>query len=157
MGTSRLRAGILVCGALLASCSGETPRGQDQQATATIAAEPGATLERFAGVWNVSAWDVAGNPLPGHTITATVDPVGWSQSFPERSGIPVRVVDASGDLVVFEAGPYESVLRPGVPVTALYVTRIEGNRTRGHLIAWYGATDAVVPVLRGRTEGARQP
>jgi len=156
MGAIGLLSAMLACCAVLVSCSDETSPRRDQGDTTTIGAQGGPTLERFAGTWQVSVWDAGGNPIPGHTITATANTAGWSQSFPERSDIAVRVLDASGDLVVFEAGPYESVLRPGVRVTALYVTRIEGDRSRGHLIAWYDAPDEAIPVLRGRTEGVRQ-
>lgn len=125
--------------------------------TACATASPGgnAPLERFAGTWEVSVWDAAGNPIPGHTIVATPTATGWSQSFPERQGIPVRPIEGDGDLVVFEAGPYESVLRAGVRVTVLYVTRFEGDRSEGSLLAWYESAGPPIPVLRGRTQGRR--
>lgn len=141
---------VIVIGLLLVSCAYETPREQERSA------EPADTLARFAGTWQVSAWNAAGEPLPAHTLTATSGSEGWTQSFPERPDIPLRVIDSGGDLVVFEAGPYESVLHPGSMVTVFYVTRIEGDRSKGHLIAWFDAPDGAIPAVRGRTEGTRR-
>jgi hypothetical protein len=151
MNTLRRHRVILAFGLLFASCDSPPVH----HASLPVAAGQETARSLFAGTWQVSAWDASGNPLPGHTITATADTMGWSQSFPDRSDIPVRVLAASGELVVFEAGPYESVLRPEVSVTALFVTRIDGDRTSGHLIAWYDDPNRLVPVLKGRTEGAR--
>lgn len=111
--------------------------------------------ESFAGTWEVSVRDASGAPLPGHTIVAGQGPDGWSQRFPDRPPIPVRLIESEGGLLVFEAGPYESVLRLGVRATVLHVTRFTGDRSSGHMTAWYEGGTAPIPVLRARTEGRR--
>ena len=138
--------------AVLSGCAAHRPGPGSAEDPSLLSA---ATLEGFAGTWSVAVHDSAGNALPGHILSAASDATGWSQSFPERPGIPVRVLAARGDLVVFQAGPYESVLRPGVRVTAVYVTYFSGDRSHGQLVAWYEGGPTPIPVLRGSTEGLR--
>jgi len=57
---------------------------------------------------------------------------------------------------VTETAPYESVLRPGVRTTVLFITRVSGDRTSGRLVAMYDVAGANA-ILRGFTEGTRQP
>ena len=68
----------------------------------------------------------------------------------------MHIVEASGDLVVTQTDPYESVLRPGVRTTVLFITRVSGDSTSGRLIAMYDVEGSNA-ILRGFTQGTRQP
>ena len=153
------RASILLSMVLVLACGGE-PAEEDGGAAATAegsaTSEPGDALQKFAGRWQVTARDEAGGELPGHLVTATSDTTGWSVTFPDRPPVPLRIVEASGDLVVTETDPYESVIRPGVRTTVLFITRVSGDSTRGRLIAMYDVAGSNA-ILRGSTRGTRQP
>jgi hypothetical protein len=151
------RASVLLSMVIVLACGGE-PAAEEggTAATAEAAAGPEEALARFAGRWRVSARDEAGGELPGHVVTATADTTGWSITFSDRPAIPLRIVDASGDLVVTQTDPYESVIRPGVRTTVLFVTRVSGDSTRGRLIAMYDVSGSNA-ILRGTTQGTRQP
>ena len=143
-------------GVLLVACGGAegVDEGVETDAPAASSA-PRDALAKFAGTWQVRARNEVGDSLPSHTITATGDTTGWTLGFPNREPIPMRILDASGDLVIAETQPYESVLRPGVRVTVLYFTRVHGDSTSGRLVAMYDV-DGANAILRGYTEGVRQ-
>jgi hypothetical protein len=65
------------------------------------------------------------------------------------------VVLVDGDSVVAEAGPFESVLRPGVMVTTRTVARLQGDMLTGTLVAHY-VTEGADSVLVGRLHGTRK-
>ena len=69
-----------------------------------------------------------------------------------REPIPVRVVAVGGDSVVTEAGPYESVLRPGQKVTTRTVGHYKGDTMTGTIEARYASGD----VIRLKTAGTRR-
>ena len=153
------RASVLLTTVVLLGCGGE-PAGDEAGAAApegaTAAADPGGTLAKFAGRWQVTAQNEVGDSLPSHILTATADSTGWTITFPDREPIPVRILEASGDLVVIQTDPYESVLRPGVRVTVQFIERVRGDRTTGRLLALYDVAGSNA-VLRGVTEGTRIP
>jgi len=60
-----------------------------------------------------------------------------------REPIPVRVVAVGGDSVVTEAGPFESVLRPGQMVTTRTVGHYKGDTMTGTIEARYGSGDVI--------------
>lgn len=157
MTTLLKHAAIVLSAALTLACAGEDADVATPASDAPApAASEGDALDRLSGRWEVRAWSQAGDSLPTHILTAAADTAGWSVTFPDRPPIPVHVIDRSGDLVVFETAPYESVLRPGVRVSVLFVTRLNGDSSTGSLIAHYDVAGATA-ILRGRTEGTRQP
>jgi hypothetical protein len=155
------RASLLLATLVVLGCGGE-PAGDEggaaaaPEGAAAASADPGETLAKFAGRWQVNARNEVGDSLPSHVLTATADTTGWTITFPDRAPIPVRIIEASGDLVVIETEPYESVLRPGVRVTVQFVERVSGDRTSGRLLALYDVAGSNA-ILRGVTEGTRQP
>ena len=69
--------------------------------------------------------------------------------------MPVRV-STSGDSIVTEAGPYESVLRKGTQVTTNSVLRLKDGKLVGTTVAHYKTTGAdTVRMLR--VEGTKNP
>ena len=76
-------------------------------------------------------------------VTATADRKGWTLRLPNRDAIPVRVVAVGGDSVVTEAGPFQSVLRPGQMVTTHTVGHYKGDTMTGTIEARYASGDVV--------------
>jgi hypothetical protein len=113
-------------------------------------------LAQFAGTWRVRGTNEAGDSIVSFVLTAARDTAGWTLELPNRPPIPLRVVAVAGDSVVTEAGPYESVLRPGVQVRTQAVVRLQGDRLVGTTVARYSTTGPD-SVLRVRTEGTRMP
>lgn len=148
------RGSLFLLLSVFAACASEEAAedaaSQDVEDTASES-----TLERFAGNWAIRAFDTAGDTIPGHVLIATADSTAWTINFTDRPPIRAHILDASGDLVVYETERYESVIRPGVQVTVVFVSRINGESMTGRFIAHYDVGGAAA-VLRGRTEGSRQ-
>jgi predicted small secreted protein len=150
----------LTCFLLSACARDETGEGEDtavmEDTTAAVPEPVGISLADVAGTWVINARSETGQEVPQYELVATADPSGWEIRFPDRDPIPAQVVEVSGDSIVSEAGPYESVLRPGVQVTTRSVYRLEGDRLIGTTVAHYQTTDAdSVVIVRG--EGTRAP
>ena len=149
----------VACGILLIGCAREEPAEDETmiEDTTAMAPEPaGIALADVAGTWTVNATTETGQTVPQYDLIATSDQSGWEIRFPDRDPIPVRIVEVAGDSIVVEAGPYESVLRPGVQVWTHSVHRLEGDRLVSTTVAHYETTepDSVVTV---RGEGTRAP
>ena len=164
----RLACCSVLCAAVLAGCA----RSDDRTATDTAAAAldtstmaaPGTTaagttisLANVAGRWNVRLMPETGDStLATYVLTATGDTSGWTFTFPNRPPQPVRIIAVEGDSIVSEAGPFESILRRGVPTTSRSVTRLQGDRMVGTTTVRY-ATSGPDSVRRFRVEGTRAP
>ena len=77
-------------------------------------------------------------------------------TLPNRPPVATRVVLVSGDSIVTENGPYESVLRKGVQVRTRSVMRLRDGKLIGNTVARY-TTSGADSVLRLRTEATRTP
>ena len=128
-------------------------------ATAAVAQNPapakkgGIKLADVAGTWDSKT--VLGpkdSVVVTSVLTATADGKGWTIKLANRDPIPVRVVAVGGDSVVMEAGPYESILRPGQMVTTHTVGHYKGDAMTGTIEARYASGD----VLRGKTTATRR-
>jgi hypothetical protein len=119
-------------------------------------AEPAAiALADVAGTWNVSAMPAVGDSvLTTYQLTATADTAGWTMKFASGLTVAARVAAVAGDSIVVEAGPYESVLRPGVMVSTRSVSRLSDGKLVGTFTAHY-QTAGSDSVLNGRHEGVR--
>jgi hypothetical protein len=152
---------VYCCAALvLAGCA-----RADDQATADTA--PGAvaattapatiSLADIAGRWTVRAVPETGDTTAVVSqLNATADTTGWTMTLANRPPIPTRVVLVSGDSIVTENGPYESVLRKGVQVRTRSVMRLRDGKLVGNTVARY-TTTGPDSVLRLRTEATRTP
>jgi hypothetical protein len=105
-------------------------------------------------MWHVLGYNHAGDSIVAYDLTASADTSGWTIIFPNRAPIAVRVVAMAGDSVVTEAGPYESVLRPGVQVSTHAVFRLQGDTLVGSTLARY-ATKGADSVLAIASKGTR--
>jgi len=137
--------------ALLAACA-----KPDAPPPAVPAPPAAVNLADFAGTWTVQVMgETSDSVLLTNTIVATADPAGWTLTLPGRAPMALRV-STSGDSVITEVGPYESVLRPGVQVSTRSAMKLEGGMMVGRTVAMYagGGADSV-RVLR--TRGTRNP
>lgn len=137
---------------LLAACakSDQPPADAQPASAATV------SLADFAGTWSMkNVLEDSAKTEIAYEIMATANPTGWMLHLPNRDPVPLSVV-LDGDSVVTEAGPFESVLRPGVQVTTRTVNRLEGGRIVGRFKARY-STGGADSVSQGRVEGTRKP
>ncbi len=142
----------LACSLLLIAACG--PAGEQPPADSVPAAAPPAlTLADVAGTWNVVNISERGDTVRS-VLSGTADPSSWTTTLPGRDPVPVRV-SIVGDSLITEAGPFESVLRPGIMVTTRTVSHLMGGRLMGTLEARYaGQADSL---MRGQIEGTRAP
>ncbi|OLC77325.1 MAG: hypothetical protein AUH78_04670 [Gemmatimonadetes bacterium 13_1_40CM_4_69_8] len=113
----------------------------------------GIKLSDVAGTWDVKS--MAGpkdSVVVPSVVTATADGKGWTMKLANREPIPVRVVAVGGDSVVTEAGPFESVLRPGQMVTTHTVAHYKGDTMSGTIEARYASGD----IIRLKTAATRR-
>jgi hypothetical protein len=95
----------------------------------------------MAGTWNIRSKVEGSDKEVTYDLIATADQSGWTIKFPNRDPIPVRVVAVEGDSVVYEAGPFESVLRKGVQVkNSRVVARLKDGKLVGNTTARYDVT-----------------
>ena len=149
---------LLSCVVLIAACGGseEAPAVDSPAVASTSAPAAAISLTDLAGKWTqVVRGETGDSVLATSEVVATADPAGWTMTFPGGPPIPLRVT-ASGDSIITDVGPYESVLRKGVQVTANGVLRHQDGKLVGLTTARYqgAGTDSV---LRMRTELTRAP
>jgi glucose/arabinose dehydrogenase len=150
-----LKLAIALAGVVLLGCAQEEAE-TDEAATDTTAMEETATfsLSDVAGTWNMRAVPQTGDTTPTiYQVEATAD--SWTLFLPDREPM-VAQTSVSGDSIIVDAGPYESVRRAGVQVTTHGVFRLEGDRLIGTTVAHYTTADAD-SVLRLDVEGTRAP
>jgi hypothetical protein len=148
------RAAIAACVVVLACGGGADTDEAAVPDTAPAAAPASVALADVAGTWQIKAMNEAGDSIAGYELVATADNLGWTMNLPGRDPVPVRVVAVEGDSVVTEAGPYESILRPGVQVTVNAVSRFQGTSSTGTFVAHYTTTGAD-SVVRGTAMGTK--
>lgn len=143
---------VLCSAVLLVGCA----KSEQQAGEAAEAGQPAAmALADVAGTWNVTAMPAVGDSvLTTYQLTATADTAGWTMKFANGLTVAARVAAVAGDSIVVEAGPYESVLRPGVMVWTRSVSRLSDGKLVGTFTAHYQTTGAD-SVLNGRHEGVR--
>ena len=158
-----MRRVVTLCCTVLAvlgcSRSDEAPATADTAAGAVAATAASApiSLPDVAGRWTVRAVPETGDTTAVISqLNAGADTTGWTTTLPNRPPVPTRVLLVSGDSIVTENGPYESVLRKGVQVRTRSVMRLRDGRLVGYTVAHYSTTGAD-SILRLRTEATRTP
>jgi hypothetical protein len=152
------RIAVVCCTGLLMGCGGEAKKADSAAATpqAVPAPPPALTLASLAGKWNMVGKNETGDStVATYVLTATADTSGWTIAFPNRPVMPAHA-SVSGDSVMIDFGPYESVLRKGVKVTTHNVLRMQGDKIVGKTYAHYSVKTA--DSLRTlNSEGTRAP
>lgn len=147
---------ILTGGLLVLGCQREPSVDPTEEPAAdTVAAAATISLADVAGTW-----DMRSVPETGADTTATVYQIqatadGWTLYLPDRDPIEAAVT-TSGDSIIVDAGPFESVRRAGLMVSTRGVFRLEGDRLVGTTVAHYQTTEAD-SVLSLHVEGTRAP
>ena len=147
---------LLCCAAVLVGCA----KKEAEPAADTTAAAPPApmmlTAADVAGKWHVVVMGEASDSvLTEYDMTATAADTGWVTMLPKRPNMTPTVM-FSGDSVVLDMAPFESVLRKGVQVTTHTVGRLQGGMLVGTTTAHY-ATKSGDSVVMLRIRGTRVP
>lgn len=144
---------LALSAAVLAGCS--TPEAPPAEPPAPPAAAT-LNLADLAGTWNMRTMaEGSDSTLVTYTMTLTGTTEGWTINLPGRDPMPMTVT-VSGDSVMTNVAPYESVLRKGVQVSTSSVVRLVGGRLVGTTMARYATTGAD-SMVRLRMEGTRAP
>ena len=85
-------------------------------------------------------------------LTATADGIGWTLKRANRDPLPVRIIAIGRDSIVWESGPYPSILRAGQMVTTRTAGHFKGDKMTGSWEGRYAPGD----VVRGKTEATRK-
>jgi len=126
------------------------PKAAAPQAAAPQAAA--STKPVIAGTWAIesSVKTAAGkDTVVNSLVTASADTTGWLTHLAGRAPIPTRVVAMGGDSVVTEAGPFESVARPGQTVTTHETLHFKADAAWGTIEAHYSNGDLVKGTVKG--------
>ena len=124
------------------------PKPAAQQAAAS--AKPA-----IAGTWAIesSVKTAAGkDTVVTSLLTAMAGANGWVTHLAGRDPIPTRVVAMGGDSAVTEAGPFQSVARPGQTVTTSETLHFKDDAVWGTIEARYSNGE----VVKGTVKGTRR-
>jgi len=140
-----------------ATAVAQQPPAQPKPKPAAPAAQPTAVSAKsaVAGTWAIesSVKTAAGkDTVVNSVVTATADTSGWVTHLAGRGPIPTRVAAMGGDSVVTEAGPFESVARPGQTVTTHETLHFKDDAVWGTIEARYSNGD----VVKGTVKGTRK-
>jgi len=133
------------------------PAAQQQRAQQKPAAPPAAASPKLtiAGTWameNTVKTTAGKDTVVKSLLTATADANGWVTHLAGRDPIPTRVVAMGGDSVITEAGPFQSVARPGQTVTTHESLHFKDDAVWGTIEARYSNGD----VVKGTVKGTRR-
>ena len=147
---------LLCCAAVLVGCA----KKEAEPAADTTAAAPAPmmlTAADVAGKWHaVVMTETSDSVIVEYDLTATAADTGGVMQLPNRPAMTPTRVMFSGDSLVIEMGPYESVLRKGLQVTTRSVSRLQGGMLVGSTTAHY-ATASGDSVVMLRTRATRVP
>lgn len=133
------------------------PKPAAQQQRAKPAAPPAAASAKptIAGTWameNTVKTTASKDTVVKSLLTATADANGWVTHLAGRDPIPTRVLAMGGDSVVTEAGPFQSVARPGQTVTTHETLHFKDDAVWGTIEARYSNGE----VVKGAVKGTRR-
>jgi hypothetical protein len=157
----RLALACCCCAATIVGCrksqnqaSTGTTTDTSAGAVAPAAATGTASLAAVAGKWKVRAMTEAGDStLLTYELNATSSGSGSTITFPNRQPMAAHIA-VSGDSIIIDAGPYASVLRPGVQVRMHSVGLLHANQLVG-TGAWHYVTNRPDSVLHFQMAGTR--
>jgi hypothetical protein len=113
----------------------------------------GIKLSDVAGTWNTKSYVAPDDSVVTSMTTVSADGKTWTLILAGRAPIPMRVVASGGASIVTEAGPYPSILKPGLSVTLLRdVGHYAGDKMTGTFEAHYSSGE----IHTGRVAATRQ-
>ena len=123
------RAALLALLPVVLACS------KKDDSTPVIEAPAGMNL---AGTWAVQVRpENQDSTLLIYMLTATNSSRGWKMTLPNREPMDVRVLSMSTDSLVFENGPFPSLLVPGTQVSTHTSAHMQNDSLVGRTIAHY--------------------
>src|SRR5438093_6353517 len=137
-----------------ATAVAQQPPAQPKPKPAAQQAADSATAA-LAGTWLIESTrkTAAGkDTVVNSLVTATADANGWVTHLAGRDPIPTRVVAMGGDSAVTEAGPFQSVARPGQTVTTRETLHFKDNAVWGAIEARFSNGE----VVKGTVKGTRK-
>jgi hypothetical protein len=133
-----MQRNIIVASALLLAACAAGDRPQEEELEPVTTAAAAISPADVAGIWDVEVTNVAGDSvLTTYTLHATDSWNGWMMRFHDGQSVDLRIMETGGDSLIVEAGPYPSVLRPGVQVSTRTVMRVDGQQMHGSGKATY--------------------
>ena len=151
-----MRVTHLSCALLLIACGGGDKAPAVDSAAAVMPA-PTVNLAELSGKWSmVQMAEGSDSVVVTAEMNATGSSDGWTLTLPGRPPMPMRI-SVSGDSIMVETGPYESVLRKGVQVTTNGVMRLVDGKLVGTTVAHYAGVTTADSVLRMRSVNTRMP
>lgn len=149
------RLAMAVTAALLAGCAQKeaTPEAAPAEPVAAPAPAP-IDLATVAGTWEFKTMSATSDSvLTTGTLVATATTDGWTMTLPKRKPVTLTIM-VSGDSIMAQSPPYESVLRKGVTVNTSTVYHLVEGKLMGTTTAHY--SKGADSVLALRTEGVRK-
>lgn len=126
--------------ALAALLAGAPHAASAQQRSAPVGIKPSDLTGTWVGKAMIGPKDsVAGT----YELVATGNRDGWTIKLPNRQPLPVRIVATGGDSIVFEVGPFESILRRGETVRTRTTGHYHGDAMTGTIEAYYASGDTL--------------
>ena len=155
-----MRRTLILCALLLVGCAKSEPPAS-QSTTPETSPPPAMSLADVAGTWEGNVTKAGSDTvLALIELTATADPAGWSMNLANAktptkwTTVAAKSVMVEGDGVVVEAGPFQSVLRPGQEVSTHTVYRLQDGKLMGTIQATYPASNETVTLSSVATRKA---
>lgn len=144
---------MAVTAALLAGCAQKEATPEAAPAEPVAAPAP-IDLASVAGTWEFKTMSATSDSvLTTGTLVATATTDGWTMTLPNRKPVTLTIM-VSGDSIMAQSPPYESVLRKGVTVNTSTVYHLVDGKLMGTTTAHY--SKGADSVLALRTEGVRK-
>ncbi len=80
-----------------------------------------------------------------YTVNVSADPTGWTSVLPGREPMSLSIT-VSGDSILTQSPPFESVKRPGVQVSSSGYLRLVDGKLTGPMFVRSATADSVTVV-----------
>ncbi|TFH66774.1 MAG: hypothetical protein E4G90_01795 [Gemmatimonadales bacterium] len=122
---------------VVACAKSEVPPAMEAPAAPTI------DLASLAGTWAAAATPQGSDSVViRYTVNVSADPTGWTSVLPGRDPMSLTV-KVSGDSILTQSPPFESVARPGVQVSSSGYLRLVDGKLTGPMYVRSATGDSV--------------
>ena len=147
---------LVGCGKPREQPAAETTAAVSTDTAPEAAAPAPISFAAVAGHWNMRTMaEGSDSAIVTYQLDTGSDGSKWTLHLPKRKPVKARV-QASGDSIMADAGPFESVILKGVQVTTNSVFRLQDGKLVGTTVAHYARSGADT-VRTLRVEGTRLP
>jgi hypothetical protein len=125
----------------MAACAkSDAPPAMEASAAPTI------DLATLAGAWSAAATPEGSDSVVlRYTVNVSADPTGWTSVLPGREPMSLSIT-VSGDSILTQSPPFESVKRPGVQVSSSGYLRLVDGKLTGPMFVRSATADSVTVV-----------